>query len=522
MTTPPKMDVGFWKIAAEAPAWLAVVEPDGTELTAGELLARANQLVHGLRALGLERGDCVATVLDNGGALLAAFLAAHQAGWYITPINWHLTAPEIGYILEDCDAAAVIATPRAAEVVAAACEAVDFPAAARLVAGPAVPGFRPLAEVCAGQPRRTPADRTAGASMTYTSGTTGKPKGVRRPLTGAPPETVATQQALFLSLFGIQPGSPGVHLVGAPLYHTAVLNFATNHLHLGHTLVLMDKWEPEAMLARIERYRVTSSHMVPTQFQRLLKLPDEVKARHDVSTLRHVIHSAAPCPVETKRQMLDWWGPCIYEYYAASEGGGTLVTPEEWRRRPGTVGRPWPISQIRVLDDQHQPCPPNTPGTVWMRMGDHRFEYHRDQQKTGDAWHEGFFTVGDAGYLDEDGYLFLCDRKADMIISGGVNIYPAEIEAVLLAHPQVVDAAVFGIPDDDWGEQVKAVVQPAADVQAGPDLAATLAAYAAERLARYKLPRSIDFVVELPRDPSGKLYKRKLRDPYWAGRDRAI
>ena len=506
-------EVGFWKIAADAPAWLAVVEPDGTEITAGELLAGANQLVHGLRALGLERGDCVATVLDNGAAMLEVFLAAHQAGWYVTPINWHLTSAEIAYILDDSDAAAVIAAPRVAETVAAACDAIDFPRAARFLGG-----VGPKT----GQPRAAPADRTAGASMTYTSGTTGKPKGVRRPLTGAAPEAIAAQQALFLSLFGILPGSPGVHLVGAPLYHTAVLNFATNHLHLGHTLVLMDKWEPEAMLQKIERYRVTSSHMVPTQFNRLLKLPDEVKRRYDVSSLRHVIHSAAPCPVETKRQMLAWWGPCIYEYYAASEGGGTLVTPDEWLRKPGTVGKPWPISQIRILDDAHRPVPAGTPGTVWIRMGDHRFEYHRDQAKTGDAWREGFFTVGDAGYLDEDGYLFLCDRKADMIISGGVNIYPAEIEAVLLAHPQVADAAVFGVPDDDWGEQVKAVIQLAPEAKPSPEVAAALAAYAAERLAKYKLPRTIDFVAEMPRDPNGKLYKRKLRDPYWEGRERAI
>ncbi|MCA9677024.1 MAG: acyl-CoA synthetase [Myxococcales bacterium] len=514
-------DVGFWKIASDAPAWVAVVEPDGREVTAAELHAGANRLVHGLRALGLRPGDCVATVLDNSAAMIEAFLAAHQAGWYLTPINWHLTAPEIGYILGDCEAAAVITSPRAAAVVAAACDLADVPAAARFVVGDAA-GFQPVTALHAGHPATAPAERTAGASMTYTSGTTGQPKGVRRPLTGASPEAIATQQAMFLSLFGILPGSPGVHLVGAPLYHTAVLNFASNHLHLGHTLVLMDKWDPEEMLRLIERRRVTSSHMVPTQFTRLLKLPEDVRARHDVSSLRHVIHSAAPCPVDVKRQMLAWWGPCIYEYYAASEGGGTLATPDDWLKKPGTVGKPWPISQLRVLDDAHQPVPAGTPGTVWIRMGDHRFEYHRDAAKTGDAWREGFFTVGDAGYLDDDGYLFLCDRKADMIISGGVNIYPAEIEAVLLAHPEVIDAAVFGVPDDDWGEQVKAVIQPVGGRAPGPDLAATLQAYAAARLAKFKLPRTIDFVAEMPRDPNGKLYKRKLRDPYWAGRDRAI
>jgi long-chain acyl-CoA synthetase len=516
-------DVGFWKIASESPERIAVIEPDGTEIRAGELLAGANQLVHALRGLGLAAGDCVATVLDNSAAMIEVFLAAHQAGWYITPINWHLTAPEIAYILDDSDAAAVIASPRAAGIVTEACKAIDFPIAARFVSGgDALSGFRTVDDLKHGQPTTLPGARSAGASMTYTSGTTGKPKGVRRPLVPAPPETVATQQALFLSLFGIFPGSRGVHLVGAPLYHTAVLNFATNHLHLGHTLLLVDKWEPEAMLQQIEQYKVTSSHMVPTQFNRLLKLPADVRAKYDVSSLSHVIHSAAPCPVETKKQMLAWWGPCIYEYYAASEGGGTACTPSEWLAKPGTVGKPWPISQIRILDDAHQPVAAGTPGTVWIRMGEHKFEYHRDAAKTGDAWREGFFTVGDAGFLDEDGFLFLCDRKADMIISGGVNIYPAEIEAVLISHPEVADAAVFGIPDDDWGEQVKAVIQVAPTSAAGAALVAALQEYAAARLAKYKLPKTIDFVVEMPRDPNGKLYKRKLRDPYWAGRDRAI
>ena len=515
-------EVGFWKIATTRPDWIAVIEPDGTEISAGALLAGANQLVHGLRALGLGPGACVATVLDNSAAMIEVFLAAHQAGWYVTPVNWHLTAAEIAYILSDSEAAAVVSTPRVGDAASRACAEIDFPAAARFATGGALPGFRSIDELKAGQPSAAPDPRSAGASMTYTSGTTGKPKGVKRPLAPAPPEVVATQQALFLSLFGVTPGSPGVHFVGAPLYHTAVLNFATNHLHLGHTLVLVDKWDPEGMLQLIEKHKVTSSHMVPTQFNRLLKLPDEVRAKYDLSSLSHIIHSAAPCPVDTKQKMLAWWGPCIYEYYAASEGGGTACTPSEWLEKPGTVGKPWPISEIRVLDDERKPVAAGTPGTVWIRMGNHKFEYHRDQKKTGDAWHEGFFTVGDAGYLDEDGFLFLCDRKADMIISGGVNISPAEIEAVLLAHPAVADAAVFGIPDEDWGEQVRAVIQPAAAANAGPDLSAALLAYASERLARYKLPRAIDFVAEMPRDPNGKLYKRKLRDPYWAGRERAI
>lgn len=511
--------LGFWTTATAHPDRLAVVEPDGREHTAGDVLARANRLVHGLRALGLQPGDCVAMALPNGVEALELFMAAAQAGWYLTPVNWHLTAPEIAYILRDSEARAFVAHARVADACREAADAAGVPAPARFAVG-SVPGFRALSELGVGQPTAAPAERRAGAPMTYTSGTTGNPKGVRRPLPPVEPEVVYSQQALFLALFGIMPGSDGVHLVGAPLYHTAVLNFATNHMHLGHTLVLMDKWTPEDTLALIERYRVTSSHMVPTQFHRLLKLPEDAKHRHDLSSLTHIIHSAAPCPVDTKRAMLDWWGPCIYEYYAASEGGGTLVTPQQWLDKPGTVGKPWPISQIKILDDDGEELPVGTPGTVWIKMGDHKFEYHKDESKTGKAWREGFFTVGDAGYVDEDGYLFLCDRKADMIISGGVNIYPAEIEAVLILHPQVADVAVFGIPDDDWGEQVKAVIQPAAG--APGTLAADVLAWAAPRLAKYKLPRSIDLMPELPRDPNGKLYKRKLRDPYWEGRDRAI
>jgi long-chain acyl-CoA synthetase len=262
--------------------------------------------------------------------------------------------------------------------------------------------------------------------------------------------------------------------------------------------------------------------MVPTQFHRLLALPESTRARYDVSSWRHVIHAAAPCPVEIKRRMLDWWGPVIYEYYAATEGGGTLVGPEEWLRKPGTVGRPWPTAEIRILDDDGNECAPNAPGIVYLKLGQADFEYHKDPDKTRAGRREGFFTVGDVGYLDPDGYLFLCDRKADMVISGGVNIYPAEIESVLLTHPKVGDVAVFGIPHPDWGEELKAAVEPAPDASPGPELARELLAHCEGRLARYKIPRSIDFVAEMPRDPNGKLYKRKLRDPYWRGRERQI
>jgi long-chain acyl-CoA synthetase len=262
--------------------------------------------------------------------------------------------------------------------------------------------------------------------------------------------------------------------------------------------------------------------MVPTQFHRLLALPDDVKAQYDVSSLRNVIHAAAPCPVEIKRRMLEWWGPVIYEYYAATEGGGTLVTPEQWLEKPGTVGLPWAISEIKVVDDAGNDAPPNQPGTVYIKMHTGDFEYFKDKKKTEENRLEGFFTVGDVGYLDEDGYLFLQDRKSDMIISGGVNIYPAEIENELLTFPKIADAAVFGIPHEDWGEEVKAVVEPAPGVEPSDELRAEILAFCESRLAKFKVPRSIDWTSEMPRDPNGKLYKRKLRDPYWEGRERAI
>jgi long-chain acyl-CoA synthetase len=262
--------------------------------------------------------------------------------------------------------------------------------------------------------------------------------------------------------------------------------------------------------------------MVPTQFRRLLALPEPVRARYDVSSLRCMIHAAAPCPPEVKRRMLDWWGPVVTEYYAATEGGGTVISAEEWLKRPGSVGTAWPGSEVRILDDNGDDVPAGQTGLIYMRMGTSSFDYHKDQEKTLASRARGMFTVGDIGYLDADGYLYLCDRKSDMIISGGVNIYPAEIESALAAHPDVGDVAVFGIPHDEWGEEIKAVVQPAPGAEPGPELTAALLAFLDGRLARFKLPRTIDYVPELPRDPNGKLYKRRLRDPYWTDRDRAI
>ncbi len=514
-------DFGFWAMAMEEPDHLALVGPDGTEFKAGELLGRANQVVAGFRELGLERGDTIAFVLPNCVEVFEIYLAALQAGWYIVPINHHLVAPEIAYIARDADAKVFIAHERFADECTKAAEETGVPVDHRLSVGE-ISGFSSFAKLRDVQSTDTPTDRSLGDTMNYTSGTTGNPKGVRRGLTGADPDAAAIGLAGILLLFGIMPRDDNVHICGSPLYHTAVLRFAGASLHMAHAVVLMDKWDPAEMLELIERHRVTHSHMVPTQFHRLLALDDETKHRYDLSSLRHMIHAAAPCPVDTKRAMIEWWGPVIDEYYAASEGGGTIVSTEDWLKKPGTVGKPWPISEIAIFDEQENQLPPNEIGTVYMAMQAGDFEYHKDSEKTKANRIGKFFTVGDVGYLDDDGYLFLCDRKTDMIISGGANIYPAEIENVLLSHPKVVDAAVFGIPDEDWGEQVKAVVQPVDGTAPGIELEKEILDWCSGRLAKFKTPKTIDFTDDMPRDPNGKLYKRKLRDPYWEGRERAI
>jgi long-chain acyl-CoA synthetase len=511
----------FWRRAEQNPDWVAVIEADGTRQLAGDLLGRVNQITHALRARGLRPGDGVAALLPNGAAALEVYLAALQAGWYHTPINWHFTAPEIGYILRDCRARTFFAHHRFGPAAAAAADLAEIPAEARFSYGD-VPGFTPVAELRAGQPPGPPAGRTAGTSMHYTSGTTGRPKGVRRALSGLDPDDAMELAAALPQFFGVTAGPPNVHLVTSPNYHTAVTVFGGGALHLGHTLVCMDGWDAELALELVQRHRVTNSHMVPTQFKRMLLLPEQVRARYDLSSMRWLIHAAAPCPVKIKQAMLDWWGPCVYEYYAATEGGGTLATPQDWLAKPGTVGRPWPVSEVVVLDDAGQPCPAGVPGTVYMKMALVDFEYFGDPEKTAAGRRGEMFTVGDIGYLDSDGYLFLCDRRADMIISGGVNIYPAEIEAEIIAHPKVADVAVFGVPDHDWGEQVRAVVQPADGVAASDELAAEILAALDGRLARMKWPKAIEFRRDLPRDPSGKLLRRRLREPYWSGRARGI
>ena len=522
MTEDQQPPGSLWQWGERDPDRPCIVTPAGDEYTAGQMASRSRQVVHALRGLGMEPGDVLACMVPNGREYVEMLLAIQQAGWYIVPLNYHLTGPEIAYIVNDSQAGVFVADERFADqVTASVADGLNVPEDHRFAIG-SIEGFHDYQDLTSDQPTDKPADRQAGAIMTYTSGTTGRPKGVKRPLTGADPD-LGAQMGQFLNHLFTMADPDNVHLVVAPLYHTAVSNFAQAALHGGHRVVLMDRWTPEETLRLIDTYKVTTSHMVPTMFNRLLKLPDEVRADYDMSSTRRMIHSAAPCPIPTKQAMLDWWGDSIWEYYAATEGGGTIASPEDWKARPGTVGKPWPISEVIVSDDDGNQLGPGEVGTIWMRMGEYRFTYHGDEEKTRKSWNDqGFFTVGDVGELDEDGFLFLRDRKIDMIIMGGVNLYPAEIESVLLQHDHVLDCAVFGIPDEDMGEQVKAAVQLVEDSEPSDELANEIIEWLRDQLGSMRTPKSIDFHDELPRDPNGKLYKRKLRDPYWEGSDSAL
>jgi long-chain acyl-CoA synthetase len=506
----------FWGFAEKHPDHVAIVDADAQQVTEAELLAGVNQLSHGLLALGLQRGDAIAAMLPNSREAIEVYLAVQQIGLYLTPINFHLVGPEIAYILQDCGAKAFVAHARYADVWRLAVEETGFPADRVFCVGGAngAEGFRGFNELKSAQPATLPSNRSLGAVMNYTSGTTGRPKGVRRPLPETPIEE--TDLGAALKSYKVTPAEPGnVHLLACPWYHTAPLVMAAPSVHLGHTLVILDRFQPETALELIDRYRVTITHLVPTQFVRLLALSAEDRRRYDTTSLRHVIHGAAPCSPEIKRRMIDWLGPVIDEYYASTEGvGGTIIFSDEWLAKPGSVGKARNDNRIVIMDDDGNLLPTGQIGTVYSTtMGRAPFEYYKDPEKTEKSKRGEYRTVGDVGHLDADGYLYLSDRKADMIISGGVNIYPAEIESVLVTHPRVADVAVFGIPNAEWGEEVKAVVE----LLPGKRLE-----FLKGRVARYKLPKSIDFIEALPRDPNGKLYKRRLRDPYWAGERRAI
>ncbi|MGO9911549.1 MAG: AMP-binding protein [Acidimicrobiales bacterium] len=495
--------------AAAEPDRLAIVSDDGSStLTYGELNARANQLARALRAKGVTAGDGAVIMCSNRSEFAEVYVACLRSGLRLTTVNWHLTADEAAYIIADCEAKVIVADARNGAVAAGAATAAGE-GTIRLAIGGEIAGFEEYEAALDGVDGSDIDDPVLGVTMLYTSGTTGRPKGVYRK------DRAATSPAV-LGLFAPQPGD--VHLCTGPLYHAAPLAFSLGiPLALGATVVLMERWDAQETLALIERHGVTHVHMVPTMFHRLLSLPVGVREGYDVSSLRFVVHGAAPCPVHVKQKLIDWLGPIVVEYYAATEGTATWVDSAQWLARPGTVGKVVPGDLVKIVDPFGDTLPAREVGLVAIKAPETgRFEYFKDAEKTASTYLGDYFALGDVGYLDEDGYLYLTDRSANLIISGGVNIYPAEVDDVLLGHPAVGDAATIGIPDDEWGETVLAVVEPAPGVVGDDALAAELIEFCRERLARFKCPRKVEFLEELPRQDNGKIYKRLLRDKYRA------
>jgi long-chain acyl-CoA synthetase len=492
----------------------------------GDFNARVNRLVNGFRALGLSAGDLLAIVAGNSRECFEVMAAAGHSGILFVPVNWHFTAEELAYVVADSGAKLLICDAQFAPLAQAAVARNETPALQHCLAiGGSVDGFSAYEDFVAAQVPDEPDGQVLGGPMFYTSGTTGRPKGVKSAAKSGPPplETMQMMGAGMAGMLSIPPD--GVTLLCGPVYHSAQWAFSYLPLIAGSSVVMRHKFDAAEVLTLIDRYAVTNVHLVPTQFHRLLGLDAATRAAFHGGSLKAVWHGAAPCPPAIKRRMLDWWGDVIHESSGPTEGClVTTASAAEWRARPGTLGRTTPMAEIRIVRDNGTLAEPGEPGQIYVknRLGAD-FEYHNEPAKTAAAHLEpGVFTFGDVGSLDADGYLFMSDRKIDMIISGGVNIYPAEIEAVLLAHPSVQDAAVFGIPDEEFGESVKAAVQLEPSATPGPALEATLIAHCRDHLAGYKAPRSIDFIDAMPRHPTGKLYKRLLRDPYWEGSGRRI
>jgi acyl-CoA synthetase (AMP-forming)/AMP-acid ligase II len=491
-----------------------VMATSGDVVTYRELDDEANRLAQYFRRLGLQTGDHVAFCLENHPRFLQIAWGAHYAGLYYTAISSRLTADETEYIVNDCGAQAFITSRYKADVAAAIVSRIPN-VRSRLVLDGEIEGYEPYEQVIGAQPASPLPDRIAGKDMLYSSGTTGKPKGVKPSPPSEPIDAPTSVTALGLLLFGFTDAM--VYLSPAPLYHAAPLRFSMSVQQVGGTVIVMERFDPEEALRLIQRHHVTHTQVVPTMFVRMLKLSEEIRARYDVSSLQGAVHAAAPCPIALKEQMIEWWGPIIHEYYAGTEGNGFVYcNSEDWLTHRGTVGRAI-AGEVHIVGEDGREVQPGHEGTIYFGGGTD-FEYHNDAKKTAESRNDkGWSTLGDVGRLDDDGFLYLTDRKSYMIITGGVNVYPQETENLLAMHPKVLDVAVIGVPNEDFGEEVKAVVQPMDTAEPGPDLERELISYCREHLADVKCPRSVDFTDELPRHPTGKLYKRLLRDQYWQG-----
>jgi long-chain acyl-CoA synthetase len=497
----------------DKPAYL--MAGSGETVTYGQLDRQSNRIAQLFRSLGLQAGDHIAIFLENNARFFEICWGAQRSGLIYTAISSRLTAPEVDYIVGDCGARLFVTSrylsERAAELRPLMANAVH-----RFMVDGTIDGYASWEEAVAGHPATPIADQTQGHDMLYSSGTTGRPKGVLPVVPKQPIDAENPLLAITSKLYGM--GSDTIYLSPAPLYHAAPLRFNMSVMRLGGTSVIMENFDAEDYLRLVGEHRITHTQVVPTMFVRFLKLPDEVRAKYDVSSLRCAIHAAAPCPIPVKEKMIEWWGPIVWEYYGGTEGNGlTMCNATEWMAHKGTVGKAV-VGKLKICDDTGEELPAGEPGTVYFADG-RPFEYHNDPKKTAESRHpKGWTTLGDVGFVDADGFLHLTDRKAFMIISGGVNIYPQEAENLLINHPKVMDCAVFGVPNEDFGEEVKAVVQPRDMSDASPQLAEELIAYCKQHLAAIKCPRSIDFEAELPRHPTGKLYKRLLRDRYWQGK----
>ncbi|MDB5432312.1 MAG: acyl-CoA synthetase (AMP-forming)/AMP-acid ligase [Caulobacter sp.] len=501
--------------AQEKPDAVALTDPFGWR-SFSELNANANRLVRALRAAGLKPGDGVAVLLGNRAEFVETLLATLRGGFRFTPLNWHLTAEEIGYILVNCEAKALVAESRFPTTLPAAAMATDL--ILKVGVGDPLPGFTAWDEALADFDSDDITDPILGTQMLYTSGTTGRPKGVYRPTPIPIPPMFAGTPA------GYNPDTD-CQLCAGPAYHAAPLAFDIRYsLASGVPLVFMDRWDSEGVLDNIHNFRITHAHMVPIMFQRLLALPPEVKAKYDLSSLRFLVHGAAPCPPEVKRGMIDWLGPILHEYYAGSEGGaGFAIGSEDWLRKPGSVGKRPVLLGVRILDEEGRELPPGQPGLIYHQASQiSPFTYYKDEAKTAGSYRDGYFTLGDMGYFDEDDFLFLTGRSAETIISGGVNIYPQEIDNELIQHPAVEDSCTIGAPDAEWGEAVKAVIKLRQGYAPTDALAAEILAFGKARLAAFKVPKSLDFVPDLPRSAAGKIQRGLVRKPYWEGRERQI